>query len=330
MLIFLHGSGDDDLKPENWMPLVASIMEFHGDLAVVLPGVGSEDRNNVKAKAVEFIHRLKQRWIRLGSPAPGKLTCLASGSLHNALNSGSNQAILRNFRGSLNFEKGEKLINGLEQESEKLFFGKGESLSGNGIKLRATAAAFCAVLYEGYIPAQHRTPLRIIGHSRGGSAAISTHNLCNYWGIVPKTLSLDPCHGVVSLRSNKLHWHTVWGGTVYNIPVVKQVAGMPAGTTKRPPITAHADGNAQVTNHALLPDIKHGHMGKFRSFEENEKNAGRATMKSQMQLFQMRVASEALARTKTAAQHLQEAYDAYGQKTNDRDIIWQHVISTLT
>ena len=269
MLILLHGSGDDDLKPEDWMPLVAAIMEFYGDLALVLPGVGSEDRGNAKAKGIEFIQRLKRVWTRLGSPGAGRLQCRDSGSLHDAL-SGDNLDTLRSFRGSLNFTKAEELINSLEQGSEKLIFGKGDSWSGNGIKFRAAIASFCAILYEGYLPAEHRTPLRIVGHSRGGSAAISTHNLCNYWGLVPRTLTLDPCHGVISLRDNKLHWHTVWGGTVYNIPAVKQVADMPQGATKRPPISVHSDGNAQVTNHTKLPDIKHGHMGKFRSFTDSE------------------------------------------------------------
>ncbi len=327
MLILLHGSGDDDLKPENWMPLVAAIMEFHGDLAVVLPGVGSEDRGNLKNKAKEFVRRLKTRWQRHGSPAAGRLECVSSGSLHNAL-AGDNLDTLRSFRGSLNFQKAESLIDSLSQSNEKLL-GLFSALSGNGIKLRAAAASFCAILYEGYLPAQHKTPLRIVGHSRGGCAAISTHNLCNYWGLTPKTLSLDPCHGVVSLRENKPHWHTIWGGEVYNIPVVKQVADMPQDTTKRPPITAHRDGSGTVTNHAKLTDIKHGHMGKFKNFTDSEKKAGRKAMNEQVTRFLFKVASEAAAKSRTPKQHLEEAYDKFASKTDDRAVIWRQLIDTV-
>jgi hypothetical protein len=330
MLVFLHGSGDDDLKPENWMPLVAAIMEFHGELAVVLPGVGSDDRSNLKKKGKEFVSRLKSRWERFGSPAAGRLECRDSGSLHTAL-AGDNLDTLRSFRGALNFQKANKLIDAMEQSSEKLFFGLGSSLSGNGIKIRAAIAAFCAILYAGYLPADKKRPLRIIGHSRGGSAAISCHNLCNYWGLVPKTLTLDPCHGVVSLRENKPHWHTVWGGSVYNMPAVKQVGDMPQDTTKRPPITAHADGNAVVTNRAKLEAIKHGHMGKFRNFSDAEKKAGRKTMKDAQNLWLFRCASEAQQGIKTPAQHLQEAFTKWGSNGSaDHEAIWAQVIANLT
>jgi hypothetical protein len=328
MLILLHGSGDDDTKPENWMPTVAALMDFHGDLALTLPGVGSGDRSNLKRYAKTFIRRVKSKWERLGSPAAGRFTADPADSLTSALSAGDNLTTLRDFRGKLNFSQAEDFVDSLAQKDETGLLGM-DQLGGNGIKLRAGVAAFCAIIYHGYIPEEHATPLRIVGHSRGGSAAISTHNLLSYWGMTPTTLTLDPCHGAKSARANKLHWHTVWTGTVYNIPVVKEVADMPKGSTKRPPITAHTDGDATVTNHSpKLPTIKHGHMGKLRSFSGSTKESGRAAMKASMDRFLMRAATEASSGYKTQAQHMDELF-AFGDPTPDRGVIWRHLKETV-
>lgn len=326
MLILLHGSGDDDTKPENWMPSVAAIMEFHGDLALVLPGVESSEWKLVKSRGIEFVKRLKSRWERLGRPKPGGFQIDPQSTLFKALSAGGNLTTLRDFRGALNFEKAEALINGMEQKKE----GGILHVSGSGIKIRAGVAAFCAILYEGYIPEEERTPMRIVGHSRGGSSAISAHNLINVWGIVPKTLTLDPCHGVGSVRSNKKHWHTVWGGSVLNLPVVKQVAGMPAGTTKRPPITAAPDGNATVENRRKLTDIKHGHMGKLASWEEKEKKRGRAALKGELDTYLHQVAMEATMKSKPDRHHLENLYRKLAHNTGDRRVIWNAVVNAVS
>ena len=63
-------------------------------------------------------------------------------------------------------------------------------------------------------------------------------------------------------------------------------------------LAADADGNAAVVNHPTrLPEIKHGHMGKFKNFSEGEKKAGRKDLKDQVTRFLFKVASEAASRS---------------------------------
>ena len=325
MLVLLHGSGDDDSKPENWMPHVAAMMQFHGDLALVLPGVGSEAHAEAKDKGIDFCRRLKVRWERAGRPATKALACTPSGTLHDALSAGVNLEALRGFRGSLDFDTAAELIASLDQKEESSW-----AMSGNGIKFRATVAGICAILYEGYLPDdENKVPLRIVGHSRGGCAAITAHNLCTYWGLTPRTLVLDPCHGVVSLRENKLHWHNVWGGNVVNIPVMKNVGDARFDVTKRLPVTAHPDGNATVTNHDKLPDIKHGHMGKLKNFSDAEKTAGRADLQGRIHPFLVNVARQAQKKAETPRNHLQSFYETFATSTPDRDFIWERLKDTI-
>jgi hypothetical protein len=141
-----------------------------------------------------------------------------------------------------------------------------------GIKTRAAFAALCGRAYWQTCAPDLLRPIRIIGHSRGGSAAIATHNVLRHFGITyVRTLTLDPCHGVKKIGA-KDYTHTVWSGVVHNIPVVKEVG---IGTTwfeytLRPPISQGegADVDTTVINHGHLATIEHGHMGKLTTFKK--------------------------------------------------------------
>lgn len=269
MIILIHGTGDDNSKPENWISWVAQIMEKHGEMTLAIPGVASDEQNLLGVHVSQFFMKLGQGPVHrrtseanIAKACPGLVRALrtAGGELARAINVPAGQE--------------EKIANYLIANKRE----EG-GVTTSGIKIRVALIGLCAVAYYRRCPPAQFQPIRIIGHSRGGSVAVGVHNLLSSYGIPCNyTLTLDPCHGLKKPRNQKEYFHKIWAGSLINVPVVKGVGKNWAGfAVFRPPITTN-NGVAHVTNHPKLKKIKHGHMGKLQSLPDGQKAQMRAAL----------------------------------------------------
>lgn len=280
MIVLLHGSGDDTTKHENWMNLIKTVLDPH-ELVLILPGVGSGEKDKIFDFAYDFLSKLG---IQKGIPNP---TIKRKVENKRPIPAGLRQDLIAASSARSEFEP---LVMGnamtadpitalamIERqvgvrrlaESKIAFAGPESGLTAVGIKSRAAIVAICAQAYHHYFAGEPKQ-IRIIGHSRGGSAAIAAQNLLRLFGIHDvRTLALDPCHGIKKVGA-KNYTHKVYSGIVVSIPARKEVGGTSLlGGTLRQPITkgVGADQDTIVFNHPILKDIEHGHMGKLDVFQ---------------------------------------------------------------
>lgn len=308
MIILLHGTGDDSSKFENWMRWVDAIMRRHGETVLTVPGVGSKGKvvlagggegsefpdddeidvgqRSIAAGALEFLSslgaaeaappRAPSKADRLLGHSPASRNRIDYPKLLEALNAAGGDEFPKAARVAAGSE--ESLITALGANKKT----DGAKV-GTGIKYRAAVASICAVAY--HRRKRGRRPVRIIGHSRGGSTAVAVHNILTYHGIECSTLTLDPCHGKAKLFE-KDYYRKVWGGTLVNLPNDKNVGvdRLPDAFMCRPAITLGKGGQAQITALPRTKHIKHGHMGKIRGFKEADKlNGSQAHLGMQIQ-----------------------------------------------
>ena len=284
MIILLHGSGDDSSKFENWIRWVDFIMTSHGETVLTVGGVGSkgtdedeedQGQNSIAPQALDFLEALGGVFaVPRNVPKIDRLLGMNSAQRNRyaypkllaALNDAGGKQFPKAARVPVGGE--EDLICELLEEKKK--DGK---LAGTGIKYRAAVASICAVAY------QRRTanprPIRIIGHSRGGSTAVAIHNILTYHGLDCNTLTLDPCHGKAKMFE-KDYYRRIWAGKLRNQPNNKNVGKdwLPDSFMCRPEIKVGEGGSADLFNYARTMNIKHGHMGKLRGFRDEEKEDG--------------------------------------------------------
>jgi hypothetical protein len=277
MIILLHGTGDDDSKIENWMASVAKIADKHGDLALTIQGVSSDLQGQVGDDAIAFLDKVTaaqgysaqaKRGVEISTQFP-KLKAAIENAGGQELPPVLKTIPLAGAVAALKMAI-TTLKNGQRNEGKS---------SAAGIKVRIAIAGLAAVGY--YRHSANPLPVRIIGHSRGGATAVGVHNLLTLIGIpCQHTVTLDPCHGQGVFGDGKDYYTKIWTGNLVNIPCVKEVGDTFFSYTRRPPIEKGEGASyCSVTNHTpKLPNIKHGHMGKLRSFE-SDKEAGRAALK---------------------------------------------------
>lgn len=329
MLIFFHGTGDDDSKSENFIPAIAKLLrDRYGEIVLVMPGVSSAQRNQIGTRATECLELIKARSLHEQWQPLDHNHNVSSNP--DGLNRAIQQAKSSAFQYSTTpiHEVPDYVIPGGEAaEIQRLIQsqrGEGYSLFGMvkrqdnkqskgvksvGIKTRMSIAALCAVRYKRL---GGMRPLRIVGHSRGGSAAIGAHNLIAYHGFeVDKTLTLDPCHGLLrmggpqtlansatstgrvvqralfpgqpvqkpnDIQVVKDYYSKIWNGRLVNLPCEKGVAHDTLGRylAMRPVIEWAGTGMSGCENLPKLKNIRHGHMGKFLPYPD-EKVAKMAT-----------------------------------------------------
>ena len=258
----LHGTGDDDKKSENWMRWIPDIAQQHNDMALVLPGVASSQAEDVGQRGIDFLARLK---TTMGSNAPARRG-LTKDTAHDGLLAAITEAGGNELPPctQTEFASGTSTIATTERFLDPIIANARpeKQRSALGIKYRIAVAGAVVACYVRTLPSAR--PIRIIGHSRGGAAAVGLHNLLTLWNInCSRTLTLDPCHGQDIVGNAKDYYTKVWKGTLRNIPCESNVGDSMFDLTRRPPIAA--GGNADVTNEDKLPNIKHGHMGKMSS-----------------------------------------------------------------
>jgi hypothetical protein len=260
MIILLHGTGDDDEKTENWMRWVGQIAEEGGEHVLVLPGVGSSQAETLAQRAHDFIFRLQcleGHRERRGAPSGFAVPQGLTEAIEQAASARSELRPLLRGR----FDSADEQIDAVNEVT------RGESIKlAIGIKTRAALATICARRY--FELAENPTTIRIVGHSRGGAAAIATLNVLRYFGHADvRVVALDPCHGLKKLGA-KPYTHVVYSGTVVNLPAVKEVANYAIPYTLRQRITLGdgADASARVVNDEPLESIEHGFMGKLVAF----------------------------------------------------------------
>jgi hypothetical protein len=377
MIILFHGTGDDDSKVDNWMRWVADIMRPETPVLTV-NGVAS------KLGGVEgpsFMSRFQSGPAALSVQARNHQEAVNSffGSmhLHRAKGTGglgatrimppptaTPRADLAGLTAALaacgTKDFTSTIPSGQEQQValDTIKKMRGETFaSAIGIKPRMTYAAACALAYY---RAGGSHPIRIIGHSRGGSTAIGTHNLLTYYGVPCEyTLSLDPCHGMNAevlhlwLSHNQKEYYTkIWGGTVTNIGATKGVGADWAGRnylgsepnrafaldgTRRPDITLGAGclDSARVYNlDKRLKEVKHGHMGKFTHKKRiigtgaGQVESLDAMAREIREFFKMCIG---LPRADLLrAFFVQSTFDAEASDAADKRFVQQHVMATLT
>ena len=267
----MHGTGDDDGKDENWMKWVAVISELHGHPVLIVDGAHSSKQTQVTVKATEFL----DRHLSVVVSPPRTMTRVQgyealiealSGTIvgHRELGRLNDMFISDTVSKSKAIWHIKQLKEG--QRRENTF----ATRSAIGIKFRIAVAAVCVGAYWRCHP--DPKPVRIIGHSRGGAAAVGLHNFLTSFGIpCENTLTLDPCHGLVDFNGKTKDYYTkIWFGQLYNIPCQQNVADMPEWTMMRPPITKGegASSDCVVFNHEMLREIKHGHMGKLTAIKK--------------------------------------------------------------
>lgn len=298
MILLFHGTGDDSSKFENWIRWVDAMMRKHGETVLTVPGVGSKGKvvlagggddsefpdddeidvgqNSIGPGALEFLSSMgaaaaapppvQSKVDKLTGHSPASRNRLSFPKLLAALNDAGGDQFPKAARVPPGSE--EALIRELAANKQK----DGPKV-GTGIKYRAAIASICAVAY--HRRSRARRPIRIIGHSRGGSTAVAVHNILTYHGIECSTLTLDPCHGKAKMFE-KDYYRKVWAGQLVNIPNKKNVGvdSLPDMFMCRPPITQGQGGQATITALPRTVNIKHGHMGKIRGFSEAEKSNG--------------------------------------------------------
>ncbi len=267
MLIMIHGTGDDSTKTENWIRWVAELEMSDDKHVLVLPGVGSSMQGQLIDIGNDFLSSFLTRFPEQKRQLPSLPRIQRLDQSIRAATSARSE-----FGPIVNLNSGSDLQIVLTQIKDKFIArGKENGLTAIGIKSRAAVAALCAVAYYTHLDEEPEI-IRLIGHSRGGSAVIAAHNLLRFHGLSKvKTLALDPCHGVKKFGA-KEYTHVIYSGTVTSIPVVKEV-GTGHTTlmyTLRQPITIGpgADPSALCYNTPKLQQIEHGHMGKLERFSK--------------------------------------------------------------
>ncbi len=307
MIVLIHGTGDDDTKPEQWMQWVAMVLKKYNENVLVLPGVASSQYSQIESIALDF------------------LKSIPAGPAKNVL-PGIMQAD-RNLRVALDMAGKElmaatKVMHAQEEAAitkmcaDRARQGK-HFASAQGIKLRAAVAGLCTMAY--YRRTATPKPVRIIGHSRGGSAAMALHNLLTAMGIsCDKTLLLDPVHGKRKAL-HKAYYRKVYSGSVTNIP-----ARIKSNSFCNVPII-EATSIAQVTVENELMKIKHGHMGKFKSMGKHNKQDERARFANNLMKYLTNVQT-----SNGLRQNLALLFNRFlGPRTKDQCVIRHHVLETL-
>ena len=376
MIILFHGTGDDDSKVDNWMRWVADIMRPETPVITVngiaskLGGVATSKFSFLKfgaapTSAASGVHReavnsffdlMKRHKDRgTGGFGPARITPAPTAAPRADL-PGLTAALAacgtKDFTSIIPAGQEQQVaLDTIDKMRVETF------ASAIGIKPRMTYAAACALAYY---RAGGSHPIRIIGHSRGGSTAIGTHNLLTYYGVPCEyTLSLDPCHGMNAealhlwLSHNQKEYYTkIWSGTVTNIGATKGVGADWAGRnylgseenrafaldgTRRPDITL---GNgcldsARVYNlDKRLKQVKHGHMGKFthktRIIGEGPGQVESLEVMAReiREFFKMCIGMPRA--DVLRAFFVQSSFDAEAADAADKRFIQQHVLATLT
>lgn len=331
----MHGTGDDDSKDENWMKWIAEIWENHGAAALTVPGPHSGGQGSVADNALGFMMR------HLSRPRSGArpLRRVTTRSAHTAAITGAGGTELPPLVQSLvqdtqALQSAVVRINtlGANRRPEDTV----KTRSAIGIKFRVAVAGVCAAAYVRHHP--NPQPIRIIGHSRGGAAAVGLHNLLTLFGIpCENTLTLDPCHGQDMFGSVKDYYTKIWVGSLVNLPCVKEVADGKGGRTRRPPIEKHS-GHAlscSVTNLPKLADIKHGHMGKLTETKTKWKLIGpseSAQKETQRALIAAKSQQAVSAHIATMKEHLEYFFreNTTAPALVDKRFIHTKVVETLT
>ena len=263
MIILIHGTEDDDTKSELWMQWVARILEIHGENVLVLPGIASPTYDRIGDRARAFLGEMRSEETANRPVLP---STPVDRELLKAIREGGKE--LHDAMKVAPFKEEETIMEMCSKTSRMgARFG-----SAQGIKLRAGVAAVCVLAYQRRSP--EPTPIRIIGHSRGGSAAVALHNLVSAMGIdCNHTLVLDPVHGKRKL-SHKAYYRVVYAGRVTCIPARKK-----SPTFADVEITSAAGG--AVSNHPKLLKVEHGKMGKLTVFYGPE--SGKVKLRSDFQ-----------------------------------------------
>jgi hypothetical protein len=270
MIILVHGTGDDNSKPENWIRWVAEIMDMYGDITLTVPGVESGEQAQLGFQAARFLAKLTPADNQNRATSQGVMRTVYPALISALREAGPELGLCLNVPPRQEEGRLLQLIEGQREES---------GITTPGIKIRIAVASLCALAY--YRRRAVLRPIRIIGHSRGGSVAVGIHNVLAAYGIkCERTLTLDPCHGATKgpFTTQKEYFHKVWTGSLVNIPCAKNVSDLPDFATFRPAITVGTKGQASVTNHERLKKIKHGHMGKLRALSESEKEIMRSAL----------------------------------------------------
>ncbi len=323
MIIFFHGTEDDDTKPENWMSGLSRLLsERFNESVLVIPGVASGQQAEYADRALDFIQATGHKATRSGWHMV-RTQDQTNPSLDAAM-----QAMNRDGFFSSSSEIALNIPQGIEwrvlQQKIPAFRDMGSETykSALGIKPRITAAT-CAAL--NYVRRGGDRPVRIIGHSRGGISAIGTHNLLSKFGVFPTTLTLDPCHGVSVFGTGVKDYYTkAWYGTVVNIPAKKSVGFDSNPFVSREPIVAAANSVAQITSYPAVEEVKHGHMGKLVQFEQN-KEAQRRTFRQRIDAY-----IAGLPRGTTMDVAIANFFDTFGKNRPDQALIYTNVWITCT
>ena len=274
MIVLLHGTGDDNTKPEQWMQWTQKLLEIHGEKVLNLPGIGSPEYNTIGDISKAFVSSLTNRRY----PGFSIAGFSAADPKLKAAISKAGKEMMEVTRVSP-FQE-EAAMERMCAEDKKRRMGKDGWLA-EGIKLRAALGTLCAMAYYHRTPAAR--PLRIIGHSRGGSAAMALHNLLCAMGFpIQQTLLLDPVHGIRK-PVHKDYYTTVYQGNVTNLPAKVKKAVFSDQIIKL------GSPSANLTNLPKLKKLKHGHMGKFISFKDEHKKAGRAELVGRLEAYMKRV-----------------------------------------
>lgn len=267
MIILMHGSGDDDSKPEQWMGWFGKTCRLYGETVLVVPGVGT-------GESTELLDRVKAFFDTLPKGDPPHSRGIAAGTNKDrlkALKAADKEigTVLKKY----NFKNEKELVKELFKKASAKRI-KDVAGAGASVKFRVAVASLCALAYYRKTPA--REPIRIVGHSRGGTAALVTHNLLTHYGVpCQHTLLLDPVHGGKKMFGHKDYYQKAWSGHVVWMTAPR------SSVMASVPIKASSSGDATVIELPKTNSVKHGHMGKFCAFKE--KAEGRAVLKPKLE-----------------------------------------------
>jgi len=305
------------------MPSVGKIMrKWYGEVVLVVPGVASKQVSSLGSRVngcLEDIARATKRSNKQTTTPLG----IAGLTAALAEASGSNQEVPQDIRDG---EEANLALDVIRRSRKEAF------TSARGIKPRMSAAACCAIRY--YRQGGER-PIRIIGHSRGGAAAVGCHNIITSYGVPCNyTLTLDPCHGV---RNGLVdYYHKTWAGNLENIPAAKAVGVNSArwlftSVVERPAITAGAGATGTITNHPAITNMQHGHMGKLTRFKgsDAEKSEQRKAYAQKVMAWLMKP-QPAKPAAEVLVDFFREFANTAGTDGAERELINQRVVHALT
>lgn len=329
MIILFHGTGDDDTKIDNWMRWVAELCIHHGETVLVLPGVASSEYGQLFDKVQHYLARFKRNHPHLRRKVdtsrqtpPGLLqdiTAAASeASEFRPLMGTKHQAVLQ----------ADLLIKAIRDSQSRHHRTTEKGTSAIGIKTRAALAAISAHHYYTHCTHEPAT-IRLIGHSRGGAAAIAAHNLLRWYGISNvRTVVLDACHGLAKLTA-KRYTHVVYSGTVVSLPAVREVflndkwyGGLRYTNRQLITLGQGHDVDAIAYNHAKLSTVFHGHMGKLYYERGDQRNAVDQNLIAQVPTIRDSTQDARSAVARLFGNHLRD----YQGDLKDKEIIRDYVL----